>query len=294
MNKNRVFCLVVILLALVFILIGCGGRPTPTQVVQINPGARETEVYNTVVAQFTQAASAITPTSVIPPSPTIQSLTPTGTSTLLPPTPTNPPVEPTSTYQPTATLTPRLNSTPVRLWHDDFEAEKNWYTGSKEDSYTFEYQNGAYRIYNNLQNSIVWSTRGDTYMDVRLEVDAMKLKGPKTGYYGLICRFVDSKNYYALVINDDGSFGVAKMDKGKLGFIQEGDMPAKVLKAKDEYNRIRVDCIGSMLTLYVNGHLVVEVQDDSFASGDVGIGVGNSLDQAGIDALFDNFEIWQP
>lgn len=296
MNKNRGLYLIIFPLALIVTLVGCGGNPTQT--VQVNPGSMETEVYNTVIANFTQTASAVTPT-LPPPSLTIEIIQPSATQ--VPPSPTNTPVKPTPTNIPVEltpipqpTPTPRPDTTVVRIWRDDFEGEENWYTGSKEDSYTFEYVNGAYRIYNNLLNSIVWSVRGDTYTDVRLEVDAKKLKGPEDGYYGLICRFVDSKNYYALVINAGNYFGIARMQNGKLGFIQQGEISDKLLKARDEYNRIRVDCIGPILTLYVNDNKVVDAQDDSFASGDVGIGTGNTLEQSGIDVLFDNFEIWQP
>jgi hypothetical protein len=288
MYNNRLNIIAISSLALIVLLAGCVGKATQT--VQVNTGARETEVYQTVIAQFTQTAVAFTPPPALLPTITGVSVQPSATS--VPPTSTTAPVEPTPTPQ--MTSTPRPVTTSVRTWQDDFEGEQNWFTGSKEDSYTFEYLNGTYRIYNNLLGSIVWSVRGDKFTDVRLEVDAMQHKGPKDGYYGLICRFVDTKNYYALFIGSEGTFGIAKMEKGKLGFIQQGDIPAKVLKAKDEYNRIRVDCIGPSLVLYVNDKKVIDAQDSSFVSGDVGIGAGNQLEAAGIDVVFDNFEIWQP
>jgi len=122
----------------------------------------------------------------------------------------------------------------------------------------------------------------------------MKQKGPKDGYFGLICRYVDAKNYYALVMGGNDTFGIVKMEKGKINFIQQGNIPEKVLKAKDEYNRLRADCLGTSLVLSINEKKVTDIQDSSFASGDVGIGVGNQYESAGIDVIFDNFEIWQP
>jgi hypothetical protein len=288
MLKDRGYDLAILFIAFIFVLAGC--QEKATQVATIDARARETEVYQTVIAQFTQDAVAFTQT--LPPvaPPTIEIVLPTLTA--IPPTPTNVPVEPTPTTQVTPTTRPETGG--VRLWWDDFEGEKNWFTGEKEDSYTFEFTNGAYRVYNNLLGSIVWSIRGDNYIDVRVEVDAMKQKGPKDGYFGLICRYVDSKNYYALVISYQGTFGIVKMEKSKINFIQEGELPAKLLKAKEEYNHIRADCIGTSLVLYVNDKKVTEIQDSSFTSGDVGIGVGNQLEDTGIDVIFDNFEIWQP
>ena len=305
MSRNRLVSLAILALIFVFAAAGCGGKAT--QAPPGDPGAKVTELYNTVIAGFTQTAEAYTPT----PLPTITS---TPTKEIVPPTPTaeppTPTIEPTAIapVEPTAT-TVALTSTAttvvlsptappassgVRLWWDDFEGEKMWYAGSKEGSYTFEFVHGAYRIYNNLLAAIVWSIRGEKFANIRVEVDAMKQKGPKDGYYGLICRYVDSQNYYALVIANNSTFGVVKMEKGEINFIQKGDIPGNILKAKDEYNRLRADCIGTSLILYVNGKKVGEAQDKSFASGDVGIGAGNQLEAAGIDVVFDNFEIWQP
>ena len=286
------------ILSLAFTLILAGCSRDATQVVQqvdTNAGALDTEIANTVIAQITQTAAAFT----LPPPPTAspEIILPTPTSvpstaTVVPPTFTAVPVEPTSTLP--ATLTPRPEASGTRIWQDDFESGEYWFTGSKEDSYTFEFLDGAYRIYNNMLGAIVWSIRGDTYTDIRLEVDVLRQKGPDDGYYGLICRYVDSKNYYALVIGSDATSKIAKMENSKLSFIQKGNIPDDFLNGKEEFNRLRADCIGSNLTLYVNDQKVIESQDSSFTSGDVGIGVGNQLIDAGIDVIFDNFEIWLP
>jgi hypothetical protein len=298
MDNKHFSCLVILSLALFLMLAGCGGKATQAvQQVDTNAGARETEIANTVIAQITQTAAAFTPPSV--PTATSESILPSPTSTEVPPTSTEVPptftavpVEPTSTPQ--VTPTPRSETSGTRIWQDDFEGVENWFSGFKEDSYTFEFLKGAYRIYNNLLGAIVWSIRSDNYTDIRLEVDVMRQNGPKDGYFGLICRYVDSKNYYALVMGDDATAKIVKMENSKLSFIQQDAIPDNVLNDKNEYNRLRADCIGSSLALYVNDKKVIETQDSGFASGDVGIGVGNQLKGAGIDVIFDNFEIWQP
>jgi len=303
MVTKRFSLLVILSLAFILMLTGCGEKATQAvQQVDTNAGVVETQIASTVIAQITQTAAAFTLTSS--PTATPESILPTATampptSTEVPPTPTEVPptftvvpVEPTPTVQ--VTPTPRPETSGTRIWQDDFEGVESWFKGSKEDSYTFEFVNGAYRIYNNLLGAIVWSIRGDNYTDIRLEVDVMRQKGPEEGYFGLICRYVDSKNYYALVIGDNATAKIAKMENSKLSFIQQGDIPGNLLNENNEYNRIRADCVGSSLTLYVNEEKVIETQDDAFTSGDVGIGTGNQFEEAGIDALFDNFEIWQP
>ena len=58
-------------------------------------------------------------------------------------------------------------------------------------------------------------------------------------------------------------------------------------------NTIRADCVGSSLSLYVNGEKLDEVQDTEFGSGDVGLMAG-SFDTPGTDIHFDNFVVTKP
>ena len=60
-----------------------------------------------------------------------------------------------------------------------------------------------------------------------------------------------------------------------------------------ETNRLRVDCIGNRLSLYVNGEIVAEVTDGDLASGDVGLASG-TYDDPGTDMRFDNFVVYRP
>jgi len=56
---------------------------------------------------------------------------------------------------------------------------------------------------------------------------------------------------------------------------------------------VRADCVGSTLTLYVNGEKLEQVTDSTFDSGDVGL-LGGSFETGGVDLLFDNFIVYQP
>ena len=58
-------------------------------------------------------------------------------------------------------------------------------------------------------------------------------------------------------------------------------------------NDIKVDCVGSTLTLYANGSQLISVEDTAFASGDVGLLAG-TFDTPGTDIHFDNFVVRQP
>ena len=58
-------------------------------------------------------------------------------------------------------------------------------------------------------------------------------------------------------------------------------------------NRLRADCIGQTLTLYVNDQQVFQTSDSQFSSGDVGL-IAGTFDVAGTDIHFDNFVVRKP
>ena len=53
------------------------------------------------------------------------------------------------------------------------------------------------------------------------------------------------------------------------------------------------DCIGETLTLYANGRLLAQVQDDDFETGVVGLLAGTKL-VTGFTARFDNYTLFSP
>jgi len=58
-------------------------------------------------------------------------------------------------------------------------------------------------------------------------------------------------------------------------------------------NHLRVDCTGSMLTLHVNGNVLMQVEDADFTTGQVGL-VAVTHAAEGSDILFDTLAILQP
>jgi hypothetical protein len=58
-------------------------------------------------------------------------------------------------------------------------------------------------------------------------------------------------------------------------------------------NHIRFDCVGSTLTLYVNGFVVDQQTDTDYTTGNVGLLAG-TFKTPGTDVLFDNFYVYKP
>ncbi len=210
------------------------------------------------------------------PSATIESAAPTATAT----------ATPSATVGPAAAPGFRV------ALEDDFSSTL-WYT-SEDDQYSFRYKDKGYAIEVNLLNAWIWSIRGDsTLTDARLEVDARHHNGPKNGYYGVFCRFVDDGNYYALAVSEEGDYVIAKRKDREFEFLAQGKDESNIIKTDGTANRVTGECLGSRLTLTVNGTQLLQVEDSDFASGASGAIAASRL-EPGFEALFTYYRLSVP
>ena len=156
------------------------------------------------------------------------------------------------------------------------------------------YIDGAYHILVNQANVNLWTHPGKDFSTVHEEVSVMPVAGPSSNRMGLICRLKDDKNFYFFAISADGYYGIGKMKDGQTSLLTGSEMlPHASILPGSQINRIRADCIGDLLILYVNNVLVTSAKDGDFTTGDVGILAG-SFDQPGADIYFDNFVVYKP
>ena len=182
------------------------------------------------------------------------------------------------------------------ILQDDFSNPGSGWDQVSETEGSTDYQDGGYRILVNEVNYSVWANPNlGSYTDVRVEVDAHKIGGVDDNEYGIICRHADPSKYYAGVITSDGYFGFwRRVDGGDLEMVGGENMQTSdAINLGGETNHIRLDCVGSTLTLYANGQELGSVTDSTISSGDVGLYAG-TFDTAGTDVLFDNFIVYAP
>jgi hypothetical protein len=182
------------------------------------------------------------------------------------------------------------------LYKDDFSNETTGWPRARTDEGITDYENGIYRIFLNLENQDFLGTPGLALQsDVRVEVDATKVAGSDDNDFGVMCRYQNNNNFYQFFVSSDGYVGILKMVDGASQNISGGqliDHPA--VNIGNAMNRIRADCLGDTLTLYVNGQQVLTAQDTTFMTGgDVGIFAG-TYDEPGTDIHFDNFIVKKP
>jgi len=135
--------------------------------------------------------------------------------------------------------------------------------------------------------------------DVRVEVDAQRLGGPDRNRFGVSCRLsLKAQNPFAgthessydFLVGSDGRYAIERYQFGRAPeVLMSGTAPSVIHGSAP--NRIRADCVGSRLSLFVNGSLLAEVTNSDLAGGSLaGISL-RSLEVAGVDIVFKNFVV---
>lgn len=195
-----------------------------------------------------------------------------------------------STSSITETIVPSGNV----LYRDIFSNPKSGWGEFNGPAGIAGYVDGAYHIAVNQPNVNLWSHPGIDFATVRMEVSLMSVAGPQENRMGLICRLKDDKNFYFFAISADGYYGIGKMKDGQTSLLTGEQMQKNdAILTGAQINRVRADCVGSILILYVNDVLVGSATDADFTSGDVGILAG-TFDQPGVDVYFDNIVVYKP
>lgn len=316
MKKSSPF-LVACLIVMIMLNAACNAISKPQATVTEMSGAAFTASIQTIEAGLTESAPTSAESEGLgavenTPVPTVELPVPTEFVFTDTPLPTETPIpsptpdysatpQPTATTEPTATVEPTATTTetsvPKLVYQDDFASKTGWSTESS-NNYSFEFINKGYQMTSKVKNVPIWSVRNNTYQDVQVEVDIAEVKvtgstASKGGYFGLVCRHGGGGEFYALVIGTDGFYGIGKKGSGVFSFLKQGAVPPEANLSITEANRVRADCMGNTLALYVNGILVAEVQDKSYLKGDVGMVVG-SRTKGTVTALFDSFAVFSP
>jgi hypothetical protein len=180
------------------------------------------------------------------------------------------------------------------LFKDDFSKKTGGWT-THADVISFSgYAANSFRIWVDVPFFNFWSTPGLNFADSLIYVRAFKQAGPDNNLFGLICRYQNEDNFYALVIGSDGYYGILKKMDGEQMLVERTQMAfSEVINRGEAANELQASCQADQLALFVNGVELIQASDSSFAAGDVGVIAGNFLDP-GADILFDDFIVVKP
>jgi len=183
---------------------------------------------------------------------------------------------------------------PAVLFYDDFSQDTgDWDIFSDSDGKVF-YENGWLHITNYTTATIDTVTLVDGYFtDFVLEVETQLVDGTDDNWHGIVCRSQDVDNYYAFGVSADGYYYLAEFINGEQIAVEPISFSSHINQGWDVTNFIHIECIGSSLSLSVNGHSLINVTDTSFSGGEIGL-LSTSLGGSFSEIAFDNLVITEP
>jgi S1-C subfamily serine protease len=152
-------------------------------------------------------------------------------------------------------------------------------------------QDGLLEIEINTTEYLTWGLAEINATDVIIHADAQVRVSALDGDFGILCRYANQSNYYALEVSEDGYYTIYKRLAGEDYSLVEWT-PSELVTTTNEV-QISAACIGESLQLFLNGSLLAEATDTDLTSGDVGLIAGT---WEGIPLLveFDNFIVRRP
>lgn len=253
--------------------------PVPSEGLQTTAEGVYTQAAETISAQLTQIANPTTLTPVgeqIQVTSTTQFQTPTPAQPVqtttpeltpsMPASPTQPPPLPTLSSDPRSTL-----GSPALL--DNFRSSDNWSL--------YEDEHVSFRIRENELRMVAFNANGrDGWMlswpdpaDFYLELTAQPEDCQGLDRYGLIFRS-DANDGYLLGLSCDGRYSLRSWDGEEFNALIDWTALPAISSGSGQALRLGVMAAGDQITLYINGQMIDEVQDDLFSDGGVGVFIG--------------------
>ena len=183
----------------------------------------------------------------------------------------------------------------VILFSDDFSEPANGWPQGVIGGAEYRYAGGAYRVTTQQPDTLHWASPDGSYTDTSLAVEASLAAGGGESYFGLLCRIQDANNFYYLVARPDGYFTIGKYLDGQFNaLLPEGWTYSSTLAAAGETYRLRADCTGDTLSLYLGETKLGQAQDNAFTSGHLGVALAAIGDNQSLEVIFDEFVVREP
>jgi hypothetical protein len=183
---------------------------------------------------------------------------------------------------------------PAVLLSDDFSDPGSGWTTYDDYDGQVAYRNGYLYIkdYTNPSGTTFSCTLG-YFTDFILEVETWLVGGTDDNWHAVLCRWEGEGNDYAFAISADGYYTLAKVVNGNVIAIVSPTYSSHINQGVGAVNLVHIECIGSSLSLSVNGHLLESVTDSTFSGGDICL-AATSLAGTYTEVAFDNIIVTEP
>jgi len=218
----------------------------------------------------------------------VSSLVLLGACKILPTPPEPPPVTPTPTP-------PTPEPPEGVLYSDDFSDDTSgWDTFEDEDGWA-SYTDGWLHVTNYTPAELATFSMAHQYFeDFILEVETKLVDGTDDNYHQIAIRANDERgDGYNFGVSADGYYQIGIEIAGSSEQVTDPISSSHILQGWDVINLIRIECVGSTLRLFVNGHLLKEFTDSRLQGGDIGLG-SSSLAGTFSEVAFDNIVVTAP
>lgn len=261
-----------------FTLAACN-YPLPNAGLETTAVAVYTQAAETISAQLTQIAlpATLTPAGEeIQVTPSLEFQTPTPSLTaqmtaadVTPSAPAPPTLQPPL---PTAESDPRNSLGPPSLV-DNFRDSNNW-SLYEDDHVSFRIRDDELAMVAfNANGRDGWMLSWPDAADIYLEMTAQPEDCQNLDRYGLIFRS-EANDGYLLGLSCDGRYSLRAWDGEQFDAIIDWTALPAISSGSGQALRLGVMAVGDQITLYINGQIIDQVEDDLFGDGGVGVFIG--------------------
>jgi len=182
------------------------------------------------------------------------------------------------------------------IFADDF-SEKNeiWDIWEKPDESAVSFFEDGLIMIVSKPNLDIITINNVSYPDVLIQTTAQKRLGTSDNAYGIVCRYLNDKNYYGFLISSDGYYGIVKVVEGEYELLSSENMEfdESIQQGKGE-NSISAKCERNTLTISINGVEKASVYNNDLTAGKTGLITGSFSEVNETAVLFDNFIVMVP
>ncbi|MDO9547195.1 MAG: hypothetical protein Q7J07_10675 [Pelolinea sp.] len=182
------------------------------------------------------------------------------------------------------------------LFADDFSiSNQNWDTWNTPGISAVSFLDEGLIMIVYKPNLDVITTNHLFYQNVSIKTLVRKRFGSNDNAFGIVCRYLNDKNYYGFLISSDGYYGIVKVINGEYTLLSSENMEYDESINKDkEENWLHAVCEETTLTLFINGEEKTSVVDSDLKTGKTGLITGSFTGSKETAVFFDDFVVAVP